>query len=60
VFGEENSSPEKKPDSMLGVRVVLLIATGISAFTAPWLITAALALAWILVMVWPKQHENKD
>jgi hypothetical protein len=59
VFGEEDSPPQKKLDRMLGVRVVLLIATGISAFAAPWLITAALALAWILVMVWPKQSEDE-
>jgi hypothetical protein len=41
-------------DPFLAVRVVLLIATGISAFTMPWMVSCFLALCWILVMVWPK------
>jgi hypothetical protein len=41
-------------DPLLAVRIVLLIATGISAFTMPWMVSCFLALCWILVMVWPK------
>jgi hypothetical protein len=43
-------------DPFLAVRVVLLIATGISAFTMPWMVSCFLALCWILVMVWPKNR----
>lgn len=45
--------PEKS-DSMLAVRVILLVAAGISAFTAPWLITFFFVVAWLVTMFWPR------
>ena len=43
----------KKPDKYLGVRIVLLLATIVSAFTMPALLTFVLLLAWIVMLVLP-------
>lgn len=53
LFAEE-LVPEKKSDALLAVRVVLLIATGVSFFIAPWLVTFFLAVAWLIALAWPK------
>jgi hypothetical protein len=47
------SVPEKQNDKLLGVRVVLLIATALSLFM-PWPFTFALAVAFFIALVWPK------
>jgi hypothetical protein len=44
---------DRKKDLWLGVRVVLLLATGISGFFAPWPLTVALGFASVLSLVWP-------
>jgi hypothetical protein len=47
---------ENDADPFRAVSIVLLVATGISIFTMPWMVCFALALCWILVMVWPKNR----
>lgn len=44
---------ESKQDKFLIVRIVLLIAAGVSALTLPWYVTAGIVLVWIIVGVWP-------
>ena len=57
-YKAEVLADQKKHDAdpFFAVRVVLLIATGISVFTMPWMVSGFLALCWILVMVWPKNR----
>jgi zinc-ribbon domain len=48
----EAANPAKL-DPLLGVRVVLLIGAGVSAFMAPMFITLILVVAWLVVMFLP-------
>jgi hypothetical protein len=61
MFNEEQAVAEQEKrasDPFLWVRVVLLLAAGFSFFTLPWPVSFMLALAWILVMVWPRKTKE--
>jgi uncharacterized membrane protein YvbJ len=51
----EQADQSKKTDTLLAVRIVLLIGAGISAFTAPMFVTLLLGVAWLVVMFIPKK-----
>ena len=48
--------PEQKNDPLLAVRVVLLVATAISAFVFPMVVTFIVGLAWVVALAWPKKR----
>ena len=47
--------PEKPKDKLLGVRIVLLLATILAAFTCPWFVALFFGVAWILALVFPEE-----
>ncbi len=49
-----SESKEQNKDKLLGVRIVLLVAAGISAFILPWPVAAFLGLCWVITLVLPK------
>lgn len=43
-----------KDDPMLALRVVLLVATGVSFFVFPMVVTFVFGVAWVAALVWPR------
>jgi hypothetical protein len=50
-------TPKKeRNDALLAVRVILLLATGLCIFTAPWLVALFFGVAWLVSLVWPSKN----
>ena len=58
TFAAAEAAPPAKLDPLLGVRVVLLIGAGVSAFMAPMFITLILVVAWLVVMFLPSKKSS--